>query len=74
LHQRPHPDTGRFPVGQGRRHGQQQAAGEQQRRQSAPPVSVDFTADLPVLQIRRAVMRRALIATDVPPRVALAMV
>ena len=34
---------------------------------------MDFTADLPVVQVRRAVMRRALIATDVPPRVALAM-
>jgi DNA-binding NarL/FixJ family response regulator len=35
--------------------------------------SVDFTADLPVVQIRRTVMRRALVATAIPPRVALAM-
>jgi DNA-binding NarL/FixJ family response regulator len=34
---------------------------------------VDFTADLPVVQIRRTVMRRALLSTAIPPRVALAM-
>lgn len=34
---------------------------------------MDFTADLPVVQIRRAVLRRALISTAIPPRVALAM-
>ena len=35
--------------------------------------SVDFTADLPVVQVRRTVMRRALVSTAIPPRVALAM-
>jgi negative regulator of sigma E activity len=34
---------------------------------------VDFTADLPVVQIRRTVMRRALLSTAISPRVALAM-
>jgi len=34
---------------------------------------VDFTADLPAVQVRRAVMRRALLSSARPPRVALAM-
>ena len=34
---------------------------------------MDFTADLPVVQIRRTVMRRALLSTAISPLVALAM-